>query len=115
MKMSTLLQLIDKCNTFPIKSPSKIFCSYKQDYSKMCMGNKGIITAKTILIKKEEKRERNRSTLCQDSLHGPSNRDCGALLRRQVNRSRDSGEAPHSHQREGKFFRNTNNTVFCFL
>lgn len=79
------------------------------------MGNKGIITAKTILIKKEEKRERNRSTLCQDSLHGPSNRDCGALLRRQVNRSRDSGEAPHSHQREGKFFRNTNNTVFCFL
>ena len=77
MKMSTLLQLMDKCNTFPIKSPSKIFCRYKQDYSKMYMGNKGIITAKTILIKKEEKRERNRSTLCQDSLHGPSKRDCG--------------------------------------
>ena len=75
VKMSTLLQLIDKFNTFPIKSPSKIFCRYKQDYSKMYMGNKGIITAKTILIKKEEgKSERNQSTLFQDLLHGPSKR-----------------------------------------
>lgn len=94
VKTSTLLQLIDKFNTFPIKSPSKIFCRYKQDYSKMYMGNKGIITAKTILIKKEGKSERNQSTLFQDLLHGPGKRDCGALVRRQGNRRREqSGEA----------------------
>ena len=42
----------------------------------MYIGNKGIITAKTILIKKKEeeeiKSERNQSTLFQDLLHGPA-------------------------------------------
>ena len=38
-----------------------------------------------------------------------------ALVRRQVNRSWDSGEAPHSPQREEKVFRNTNNTVFSLF
>lgn len=54
VKASTLLQLIDKFNTFPIKSPSKIFCRYKQIILKHIWETKGIITAKTILIKKEE-------------------------------------------------------------
>ena len=50
-------QVDKQLNVIPIKLQQDS-SRYKQDYSKMYIGNKGIITAKTILIKKEEEEEK---------------------------------------------------------